>query len=72
MNTVKPQGTAESYGLSESKFNELVEINKKDFETEALRAVLNMPRWQPGVHKEQDKEERVRVKLNVPVNFKLQ
>lgn len=68
-NDMAPKGTAATYSVEEDTFRAAIDTGKATAEHIVLRAIREMPRWEPAINHHNGQAERVRMRMTLPITF---
>ena len=71
-NDINTKETAASLHVTEEEYEAFIKKRKAAFEDVVINILQSMPKWRPAIHETDGKQEYVRMKYTLPVNFRLQ
>ena len=70
-NDINTKETALSLHVTEEEYEAFVNKRKKAFEDVVIEILQSMPHWRPAIHETDGKQEYVRMKMTIPITFRL-
>ena len=70
-NDINTKETALSLHVTEEEYEAFINKRKKAFEDVVIEILQSMPHWRPAIHETDGKQEYVRMKMTIPITFRL-